>query len=458
MKEEVLETIKKYNMIEKGDVIITGISGGADSCALLHFLCSIKEHYNLSIYAVHINHGIRGEEADGDQRFVEEFCKSLNVPCKSVYYDIKKKAVEWGLGEEEAGRKARYDEFSKLAKEKKGKIAVAHNMNDQAETVIMRMCRGSGIKGIGGIAPVRENIIRPLIECPRNSIEKYCIKNNIDYRTDCTNEMDIYTRNKIRLNILPLMREVNENAIENIARTASIIYEEEEYLESLTEYNYEKCLISKNKGNVVIDINKIKEFHNVMIRRVLRRALRDIKKDIKDISYTHIESINDILMKGTGKKVNLPFGIVCETEYEKLKIYNENHTKSEGYSYILTPEQKIYIKEIGKYALLSLNQQKKNFGLFNVCTKVYDYDKINTDIYLRTRRAGDYITLKNGKKKVKDIFIDCKIPSKERDVFPVLSTDEKAISLVGLRDSVEFYITENTKKRVYFYIWEEKEL
>lgn len=455
MQYVALNTIKKYNMLKKGDKIVIGISGGADSCALLHFMCSLREKYKLEIYAVHINHGIRGKEADDDQKFVEEFCKSLNVNCKSVFYDIKAKSKEWGLGEEEAGRKARYDEFYKVAKDINGKIAVAHNMNDQAETILMRICRGSGIKGIGGISPVRGNIIRPLIECSRDSIEKYCNKNNIMYRTDCTNEIDIYTRNKIRLNILPLMKDINENAIENIARTGSLIYEEEEYLESVTEVEYKNCVISANKNEVVINNEKLKKLHSVMRRRVLRRALREIHKDIKDITYNHIESIDYIINKGTGKKVNLPMGIICETEYENLKMYNSNVEKIEGYTYLLAPEKKIYIKELNKYVLLSLNQEKKHFSLFNVCTKVFDYDKIRNDVYLRTRKIGDYVTLKNGKKKVKDIFIDCKIPVSKRDVFPIIATKDKVISLLGLRDSIEFYITENTKTRVYFYIWEE---
>ena len=457
MLNKALDTVKKYSMLEKGDTVVVGISGGADSCALLHFLCFLREKYDLKILAVHVNHCIRGEEADMDEKFVEDFCRSLSVPCKSVSYDIKKKAKEWKLTEEEAGREARYKEFQLLAKEHNGKIAVAHNMNDQAETIIMRLCRGSGMKGLGGIAPVRGNIIRPLIECSRDSIEKYCKKNGIEYRTDSTNHMDIYTRNKIRLNILPLLKEINENAVENMARTSAIIYDEEEYMESVAEKEYKSCLISSNKNEVSFSIEKLSNLHTVIKRRVLRRGIRDIKKDIKDITHKNIDDIVDIMTKGTGKKINLPMGIICETEYEKLKIYISNVEKKCNYRYSLVPERKIYIKELDKYVMISLNRQKKEFGLFNVCTKVFDYDKIRNDVYLRTRQQGDYITLKNGRKKVKDIFIDCKVPSKERDIFPILATDDKVISLVGLRDCVEFYITEDTKSRLYFYIWEEKE-
>ena len=457
MLNTALNTIKKYNMIQKGDTIVVGVSGGADSSALLHFLFSIKQKFNLSIYVIHINHKIRGYESEEDSKFVENFCKNLNIPFKIISHNIKIKAKKWKMGEEETGRKIRYEEFQKISQELgKTKIAVAHNMNDQAETLIMNICRGSGLKGISGILPVRENIIRPLIECDRKKIEKYCEENNILYRTDSTNNIDIYTRNKIRLKIIPLLKEVNKNSIENIARTSSLIYEEEEYLQNISEKEYKKCIIKKDENCIIIDNDYLKSLNIVIIRRILRIALKNLKKDINNIYYKNIENIIDLLNKGTGKKINLPLDIICEIEYKNLKIYKSNIKKSEEYKYILIPEKKIYIKEINRYILLSLKENKKIFNSTNVCTKVFEYDKIKSDIFIRSRKIGDYIKLKNGRKKLKDIFIDCKIPIEMRNTFPILSTDEKIISIIGLRDSIDFYINKNTKTKMYFYIWEEK--
>ena len=166
---KAVNTVKKYNMLFKGAKVVTGVSGGADSTALLLFLCSLRESYNLEIYAVHVHHGIRGDEADRDMRFVENLCKKLNVECTVKHHDVKGISKEKGISEEEAGRMVRYSDFrEELEKRGADFIAVAHNMNDQAETVIMRLCRGTGLTGMAGIRPVRGNIIRPIIDCFRS--------------------------------------------------------------------------------------------------------------------------------------------------------------------------------------------------------------------------------------------------------------------------------------------------
>ena len=208
MRGKFLTTIKKYNMIKKGDRIVIGVSGGADSSALLSLMVSLNEEYSLRLVVVHVNHMLRGSLADADESFVENLCDSFNVEFRSKKCDVEKFSNEKGITLEEAGRIIRYDYFYQVASEVQGtKIAVAHNMNDNAETVIMRLARGTGLKGLGGIPPVRDNIIRPLIEIDRIEIEKYCLENKIKFRNDHTNFMDIYTRNKIRISILPQLTE-----------------------------------------------------------------------------------------------------------------------------------------------------------------------------------------------------------------------------------------------------------
>ena len=232
LQDKALKTVEKYNMLFKGAKVVAGVSGGADSTALLLFLCSLRETYNLEIYAVHVHHGIRGEEADGDMAFVQQLCKQMNVHCTVKHHDIKGMAKTKNLSEEEAGRMARYTDFEEeLKKHKADLIAVAHNMNDQAETVIMRLCRGTGLTGLAGIRPVRGKIIRPLIDCFRSEIEEYLKENNQSFRTDSTNFEEDYTRNRIRLRVLPYMsKEINSAASENIAKTAVILRQEDDFI------------------------------------------------------------------------------------------------------------------------------------------------------------------------------------------------------------------------------------
>ena len=205
MLDKVLATIKKYNMIEKGDKIVIGVSGGADSVCLTDILNKVKKEIEIEIILVHINHNIRGEEAKRDENFVIELGKKYNNLVRVFSYDVEKLAKERSLTVEEMGRKLRYEAFNSVALEK-GKIAVAHNLNDNCETMIMRFFRGTGIKGLGGISAKRENIIRPLIELSREEIERYCLENNLDYCEDSTNSVEKYTRNKIRLNLIPMIK------------------------------------------------------------------------------------------------------------------------------------------------------------------------------------------------------------------------------------------------------------
>ena len=231
--EKVQKTIEKYHMIEKGDSIIVGVSGGADSVALLMVLCSLQKEYQINIEAVHIHHGLRGEEADRDALFVKQLCEKWSIPCDVLEFDIAKEAKKRGIGTEEMGRICRYETFYKKAG-KTAKIAVAHHQNDQAETVLLNLCRGAGLTGMSGMSPIRENIIRPFLFVSRKEIEHFLSEKGICYCQDSTNEQNHYTRNKIRLSVLPFLEnEINDKAIKHIASAASILSEEETFLEEL---------------------------------------------------------------------------------------------------------------------------------------------------------------------------------------------------------------------------------
>lgn len=458
MYQTAIGTIEKFHMLQKGDSIIVGLSGGADSSALLHFLCSLRQQYTLQLTAIHIHHGLRGKEADRDADFVKEICSKWNVACKIFYYDVKKEAACRKIGEEEAGRMIRYAEFQKAAKECNGKIAIAHTRNDQAETMIMRLARGTGLKGLAGIAPVYGTIIRPLIECGREQIEEYCSNFKIDYCTDSTNEIDLYTRNKIRHFILPwLEKELNPNAVKNMANTAMLLLEEEQYLQELTQKEWNTLLIKKTEKELILDKEKLKKIPLVLQRRILKTAFAFIAKNSKEFYGFHIEAVMKLLQKQTGKKLSLPLGVYAEIEYKKLRFFLDKKNITKEYVYNLALGETIFIKEIGKYVELSLNEEKKSVKESNICTKVFDYDKIKSDISLRTRKQGDFIFLKgiSGSKKLKDYFIDAKIPREQRDCVPLICFGSHVLWIVGRRSSDACLVDNDTKNILYIQIWEE---
>lgn len=458
MRKKVLETIKKFHMLDYGDYIVVGVSGGIDSTVLLHILYSFKQEYNLILHVVHVHHGLRAEEADRDAFFVQELCKNLNIPCDIFYYDIKKEAKEKKMSEEEAGRMIRYKKFQEVAKHYDGKIAVAHNSNDQAETILMRLARGTGLKGLIGIVPVRDNIIRPLIACERKEIEKYSEEFQIPFCNDSTNNMDFYTRNKIRHFLIPWMeRELNQNTVKSLAKTSSLLLEEEHYLEkqALEAFSY---VVEKNNSNqIVFDILKFNQYDIVIKRRMIRKAIMLLKNELKDVSFKHISQILFLLEKQSGKRISLPKGVCAEIQYKKLYLFLGNIDKTSSYSYNLSLGKTIFIKELRKYICLSLNEEKKEIKSAKICTKVFDYDKINTNLSLRTRQAGDFIVLNHssGTKKLKDYFIDEKIPRQQRDKIPLLTNGKEILWLIGVKTTHSCCVDKNTKNILYVQIWED---
>ena len=455
MYNKVIETIKNFNMLNNGENIVVGLSGGADSCALTHILTRLSGKMDLHITAVHINHGIRGEEAERDERSAEEFCRRLNIEFIAYHCDIPSEAAKRGIGEEEAGRLVRYEKFYETAEKKNGaKTAVAHNMNDKAETLIMNLCRGAGMKGLAGIKPVGGSIIRPLIFCTRDEIEKYCDDNNIEYCTDSTNLQNEYTRNKIRNILLPWLSEnINPAAGMNMANASELLREEEEYLESKAQEQYKKLLKDSGDGFVSLNADGLASEHSVIRRRVLRIALRSLRPDMRDFGRKHIENAEDILMGDTGRRISLPGGITVSKGYGLINILYDRE-KQGAFCYDIEPGKKYFIKETESYVLLSLNEEKNIKNAVNICTKKIDYDKIKDKIQLRTRQTGDFISIKNGRKKIKDIFIDDKIPSDKRDSYPLLVCG-KSVIIVGDRLGTDYYVGQDTKNILYIYIWEE---
>ena len=310
MKKKVIETIRKYSLIEDGDKIVLGVSGGPDSISMLNILKEIKEEQiiKFEIYVAHINHMIR-EEAIDDEKYVEDYCNRNNIKCYIKRIDVVKIANDKKIGTEEAGRNARYDFFEEILKETdSNKIAIAHNKNDKIETIIMHLLRGSGLLGLKGIEPIRDNkFIRPLIECERSEIEQYCEENELNPRIDKTNFENEYTRNKIRNMVIPYIKqEFNPNIIQTLSRLSEVVTEEVEYVDKQTQKIYQQILIEKTDQQIALNLKKFNEQEKIIKSQLILLATKQLMGSTQGIEKIHIEDIIKLCNNNIGNKYLTP--------------------------------------------------------------------------------------------------------------------------------------------------------
>lgn len=309
MKEKVKEIIKKYNLINTGDKIVLGVSGGPDSIAMLDILRQLKSEMEFEIYVVHINHSIRGEDADEDEEYVKNYCRKYEIECFTKKIDVSTIARTEKIGTEEAGRKVRYEYFEEILKETgSNKIAIAHNKNDNVETIIMHLLRGSGISGLKGIEPIRENkFIKPLIECDRQEIEKYCEENNLQPRIDKTNFENECTRNKIRNIVIPyIKKEFNPNIIETMTRLSDVISSENDFIENIAKENYNKILVIEGKDKIELKLKEFNLLDEVLKNRIILIATKKLFGSTQGIEKVNIVDIIKLCNNNIGNKFLMP--------------------------------------------------------------------------------------------------------------------------------------------------------
>ena len=320
MKEEVLKTIKKYNLIEDGDKLVVAVSGGPDSITMLDILNEIKNEkiIDFEISVAHINHMIR-EEAKSDELYVKNYCEEKNIDFYSKSIDVLKLANNNKTGTEEMGRIVRYKFFDEvLEKTGSNKVSIAHNKNDKAETMIMNILRGSGISGLKGIEPKRGKYIRPLIECERYEIENYCKEKNLNPRIDKTNFDNTYTRNKIRNIVIPYIKqEFNPNIINTLSRLSELVVEEDDYIENKVKKAYETLLIKEDKKEIILDLKKFNEEEKVIKSRIVLYTITRLLGNCQGIGKVHIEDIIKLCSNNIGNKFLTP--------NKNIKILVKNH-------------------------------------------------------------------------------------------------------------------------------------
>ena len=453
MLDKISAYVEENELIQKKDRVVLGVSGGADSVCLFSVLLELQSKYELELFVVHVHHGIRGEEADRDEQFVKGLAAEQGIAYYPFWKDVPKIASEQGLTEEEAGRLVRYEAFYEVLKKVNGnKIAVAHNQNDCAETVLFQLFRGSGLKGMCGIPPKRDEIIRPLLAVDRKEIERYLGKKGQSYCTDRTNLEQEYVRNRIRLSILPMAeKEINEKAVTHIAKTARLLREVEAYIGRNVENAYQEIVSTKN-GQYFMRLEGLQRQDIVIQRELVKLLLAKAAEKAKDIEGRHVEAVLSLASNQSGKKVNLPYQMIVSREYEYL-VFSRMEMDSKGekkdFFYELVPDRTYKIEEASLEICLSLEKQEGNWQEIpqNTCVKWFDYDKIENGMYLRTRKSGDYfqVNAAGGTKKLKDYFIDKKIPRAERGEKILLADGNHIIWILGDRISEKYKITEATQ-------------
>lgn len=452
MINKVKAFVIENNLIENEDKVLVALSGGPDSVCLLNILFELRREFNIEIAAAHVNHMLRGDEAFKDEEYARDMCNNLNIDFFSERIDINKISKERGISHELAGREERYKYFH-LISEKNGynKIAIAHNSNDQAETVLMNMMRGSGIEGLCGIRSKRKGgIIRPILCLSREEIERYCNINNLNPRIDKSNLENVYNRNKVRLDILPYMKKnFNKDIIETINRMASLLQIDNDFMEKECN-NYYKKFCTNHVDKLIISKEAF-SIEKAILTRLIKKAFVKFTGKHTNFEMKHIHEVISLANKETNKRINIPNGIIAENIYGDIYLRFKEVKNNEFQEIILSKsELEGNNVDFENYIIsFDLIDNKKNIEFSNnVLIKFFDYDKIKEKLIIRKRLNGDRIIPlgMKGSKKLKDIFIDLKLPIEERNQVPVLCFDNEIAWLVGYKVSESFKITKDTKR------------
>lgn len=468
MENKIYDFIKSEYLLEGGDHVIVALSGGADSVALLHLLNHLKETMAFSLSAIHIHHGIR-QASDKEQTFVEDLCGQLEVPVATSRVDLSD-LCDQGMSLEMAARQARYKVFDEALKVPRTLIALGHHMDDQAETLLLNLFRGAGLQGLKGMLPRRGAYIRPLLAVSKEDILSYCHYHDLAYVTDESNMDIVYRRNYIRHELIPSIEAHLQSGLkETLWRTSQLARDDQALLEVVTAKAYEGLLFEEGDRSVQLDGSQFRTHEKALQRRILRHAIKRISGNLDNISYQQIEDGIGLIAKGqTGKLITLSQAMLIRLDYDKIHV--EKRSISESFYQALEvieltdhEDEKYWV--VGPLRLRIFSRERGVEFPKEVCTKWFDYDKIGTNLVLRTRRPGDWIRLnqKGYRKKLKDLMIDSKISREERDRIPVLGLEsdnthgQEVLWLVGYRIN-EVYKVSDTTSRVLEVVYIKEDL
>lgn len=456
--------IQKYHMLTCGDRVIAGVSGGADSVCLFLMLLELRGKIGFDLIAVHVHHGLRGEAADQDQQFVEALCEQHRIPLEIFRVNLESIAKKRKQSLEEAGRMVRREAFDSVCKKYGGnKIALAHHQNDNAETLLWNLSRGTGLDGLGGIRPVNGKFIRPLLCMNRKEIEEYLAKRKQSYCIDETNAGTDYTRNKLRHLVLPILEEqVNSAAVRHMNETMEQIWELQEYMQEQVEAAYQECVQEHFEKACWIQIQQksFETFPELIKKMVIRKGMEQVGGKKRDLSHKHVDVMMELMNKQVGRTLDLPYEMHAKRNYEGIRLEKQR-------TYSFGEEKKAEIMQEcmselnipGETILADRNlklrckilEKPKNLSIKDIPQKIYtkwfDYGIIKSSLYIRTRQAGDTIVIdeKGHQKKLKNWFVDEKIPKEVRDSQLLLAENNDILWVLGHRMSKAYQVKQSTK-------------
>ncbi len=448
--DRVLSAIQKYHMLSKGDSVLVAVSGGPDSVALLYFLKHMEPLYDLRLHIFHLNHKIRGAEADKDAEFVAALAARLDIPVTLESYDVPALMERERLSLEEAAREARYRLMDRLAVELEvDRIALAHHADDQVETFLMRLVRGAGLEGLAAMKPVRGIYIRPFIEVGKGDILNYIRDNDFTYRVDASNEDLSILRNRVRSDLVPLLTSYNPQFKGSLLKTIEIVREDQSHLSELTDGVFD-LLAETGDGIVRIEMQAVEAQPLSLKRRLIRKCIKWAKDDLRGIEFKHIEAILDALQIVPVRfELELPGGIVVFAEYESLVFARKQLFEGPP----LKPV-KLIVPGITPIGLLGIEIEAQYQTAGDIIfagdgdVAHLDADRIPAELKIRTRKPGDFFVPFGmmGEKKLQDFFVDEKVPRRQRDKVPIIAAGDQIVWVAGFRIDERFRVTAQTKR------------
>ena len=450
--ENMLSTIRRFSMISAGDKVLVAVSGGPDSVALLHALWSLSDQIGISLHAAHLNHSFRGKESDADAEYVCRLAGNIGIECTVEKVDVPEIQRTLRLSPEEAARLVRYEFLERVADEVgANRIAVGHTADDQVETVFLNILRGAGIDGLSGMPPVRGVIIRPLIETRRAVVEEYVEQHNLRPRIDATNLLATYARNRIRLELLPLLRrEYNPEIDSAILRLSELASQDSAYLNMEAEEALGRLKTSEDEQSISLSGPGLLSCRLAIRRRVIRTAVGKLRAGLTDIGFVHVEELLRLLDGGKDFRCDLPGGIYAERAGETLTVSSSKPAELPIiYCYELSIPGRTEVPEIGVVieveaapGAIEVIRPPESFEV------VLDRGSIVGKLRVRNWEPGDRIRPLGlgGSKKVQDIFVDRKIPRAARHRVPIVVDDERIVWIVGLALSESVKVTGETRE------------
>ncbi|MBI4743825.1 MAG: tRNA lysidine(34) synthetase TilS [Actinobacteria bacterium] len=458
LKEKVLLTIEKYNMLKSNDKVLVAVSGGPDSLTLLHLLLQIKPEYNLDLHIFHLDHMMRGEHSRKDAAFVKDTANRFQIASTILSFDVPSFIKKKHFSKQEGARKIRYQLLEEVAdKTGSDKIALGHTLDDQVETVLMRLIRGSGLEGLKGIPPVRDKYIRPLIEITRKEVEEYCVQNNIVPVIDSSNFSMEYLRNRLRNDLIPYIAENYNPDFKNVVSDTAKILTDDYYV--LQEIVLDRLNQIANFDENVVRI-KLEDFDMLslsMKRNVLRESIRFIKGDLDSIEFKHLEMIVQSV-DNSNMSLDLPCNLNIYREYKDIVIAKKESAKIQPEKIILIIPGITKFSHLGIEVIASLKKINE-IKSFNEKTKAYlDADTLGFPLVARMRYDGDrFIPLgSGGTKKLQDFLVDEKIPKRKRDKIVIVESNQCVVWVGGLRIDDRFKITDKTNNVLILELRESK--